>query len=321
MELIELQEQKIIDDFIKSASRENEFLQSFLWGELEKKQGREVRRLGVKEAGKLLALVTLIKKPIVTHFFYWYAPRGPLFLQPNRELENFLFLAIKKLDQRALFIRLEPLAIDRNIKFPIKKTINLQPQQTLLADLKKSPLKLLAEMHQKTRYNIRLAEKKGVQIREGGLEDFSEFWRLINLTGQRDAFRIHSQEHYRNLLTAGQGVIKLFLASYQQKTIAVALTAHWANKVTYLHGASDDHFRNVMAPHLLQWTIIQTAQKAGFSYYDFYGIDQKKWPGVTRFKLGFGGKIREYPGTFDVVFSQFYYKIYQILRVIRRLSF
>ncbi len=319
MELSELKDQKLIDDFVKSAAQETEFLQSFLWGEMEKQQGGEIKRLGVKEGEKLLALVTLIKKPIIARFFYWYAPRGPLFLQPNRELENFLFSAIKKLDQGALFIRLEPLAIDRNIQFPVKKTINLQPHKTLFMDLKKSSAKLLAEMHQKTRYNIRLAEKKGVQVREGGLKDFPEFWRLINLTGQRDAFRIHSREHYRNLLTTGQGVVKLFLASYQQKIIAVALTAHWANKVTYLHGASDDNFRNVMAPYLLQWTIIQKAQKAGFHYYDFYGIDQQKWPGVTRFKLGFGGEVVEYPGTFDVVFRLIYYRIYQIIRTIKRL--
>jgi len=322
MELINLSQQKIIDEFVEKATALSgaEFLQSFLWGEIVSQKGEEIRRVGLEENEQLLAVVTLIKKPLRRGFFYWYVPRGPIFFKTDPTLEDFLFSAIKKLDQRALFVRIEPLEkINQSSKFLICPTINLQPRKTLFLDLQKKPEKLLAEMHPKTRYNIRLAEKKGVKIIEGGLKDLSEFWRLMTLTGQRDNFRLHSAAHYRNLLTAGQGSIRLFFARYQQQNIATALVASWGNKVTYLHGASDNQFRNVMAPYLLQWTIIRQAQAAGHRYYDFFGIDQKKWPGVTRFKLGFGGEVRRYAGTYDVVFRPISYRIYQIIRLVRRL--
>jgi lipid II:glycine glycyltransferase (peptidoglycan interpeptide bridge formation enzyme) len=85
-----------------------------------------------------------------------------------------------------------------------------------------------------------------------------------------------------------------------------------------MHGASASKYRNVMAPYLLQWHAIKLAKNLGYKYYDFYGVDEDKWPGVTRFKKGFGGREVNYPGTFDLIFNRRWYSVYRMVRKARR---
>ena len=174
-------------------------------------------------------------------------------------------------------------------------------------------------MQQKTRYNIRLAAKKGIKVIEAISEtDFLDFWCLMKKTSNRDGFRIHNEAHYINLLVSSEGVIKLFFAEYKGQRVAAGLFAFYGDKVIYLHGASDNEFRNLMAPYLLQFEIIKKAKLEGFNFYDFYGVDEKKWPGVTRFKKGFGGFIYNYAGTYDLVLRPCLYFLYNFLRNLRR---
>ena len=330
MELIELQSKDELNSFVtrQADSRGAEFLQSWFWGELEIKAGASVKRLAVYETGqggRILAVATMIRKKLSAGLFYWYAPRGPL---GEAAAVEFLIKEVKRTANRAVFLRFEPTTDVTLTGLAVKKTLDLQPKQSLLVDLNDSAEEILASMHQKTRYNIRLAEKKGVTIVEGqtsGMaeaasadkkEDFEEFWRLMSLTGERDAFRLHGREHYQNLLMSTN--IKLFFARHEGKNIAAGIFCFFGNKVTYLHGASDNNSRNLMAPYLLQWEMIEKAKAAGYKYYDFYGLDEKKWPGVTRFKLGFGGRTIGYPGTFDAVFSPVLYNLYNFLRRLRR---
>jgi len=313
----------------KEEINSNEFLQSRPWAEILRVKGGEIRRVGVKGGdlkggkGELLMTATLIKKSLGFGRFYWYAPRGPIFkdqskldLKLQNELISFFLAEVKKLDPRAIFIRIEPSAQLNPIldglrvagQWSIKKTIPVQPAKTLLLDLSTSEAELLAELHQKTRYNIHLAEKKGVVIKEADLrqptaeKDFLEFWRLMKLTGARDSFRLHDEKHYRDLSTAGGGFIRLFFAVYEGKNIATGLFVFFGDKVTYLHGASDNEFRQVMAPYLLQWIVIKTAVASGFCFYDCYGIDDQRWPGGTCYKKGFGGQYCYWTATFDAVF-------------------
>lgn len=342
MELFYFTKKEELDAFVKGTAdaRGAEFLQSWPWGELLKAEKAEVLRIGAREEGaknseqgNILAAATIIKNPLPGGYSYWYAPRGIIFKSGLSEEErmkagDFFFSEIRKIDKRAIFFRIEPKDKTASRRFKIEKTLDLQPKQTLILDLALDEDGLLKAMHQKTRYNINLATKKGIEIKEGNIEDFPEFWRLMNLTGARDDFRLHSAEHYRNLL-GGQAVsanekgssrfIRLFFAVYEGKNIAAGLFCFWGDKTTYMHGASDNEFRNVMAPYLLQWSMIKQAKEAGYRYYDFYGIDEKKWPGVTRFKLGFGGRIEDYPGTYDVVFSPILYGFYELVRKLRRI--
>ena len=326
MELIKLDGQKNKREINSLAG--DEFLQSEFWGTLSAKSGETVEYWGVKAEEQILASVLLIKKPLGGSFFYWSAPRGP---RGEEKAIIFLLQELKKKKASAVFLRLEPekLPNDELIKNKLQKSIDLQPKKTLILDLEKSEADLLKEMSQKTRYNVRLAGKKGVVIVPGSSQDFSEFWRLMSITGQRDAFRLHRATHYQNLIEAGEregaissnkinGQIKLFFAQANGKNIATGLFSFFGQRVTYLHGASDNEARNLMAPHFLQWAVIKQAQQEGYKYYDFYGIDEQKWPGVTRFKLGFGGSVKEYPGTYDFVFRPVIYNLYKWLRKLKR---
>lgn len=316
MKLISLKNSQEID-----ALAGGEFLQSWFWGEMTQRGGEIVERWGAEEAGKILAAITIIKKSFLGSYFYWYAPRGP---RGAKLATEFLITELKNIKAGAVFLRIEPEEIFNGVS--ARKSVALQPQKTLWLDLTKSEAELLSDLHQKTRYNIRLAEKKGVEIIEAKFKtetaverahNFTEFWRLMTLTGERDAFRLHDAKHYQNLISAADN-IKLFFARQNEKNIATGLFCFFGDRVTYLHGASDNEARNLMAPYRLQWEIIKRAKEAGYKYYDFYGIDAKKWPGVTRFKIGFGGFSKEYAGTYDVVFRPVIYGFYEFLRKIKR---
>ena len=375
-----------------------EFLLSSFWAELLAREGKEVKYLAVEGdladgepktlVGEFLALILIVKQPLWGDNFYWYAPRGPLLnqtLSSEKRLAvlKFLFTAIARLESRpcfkpgALFLKIEPANQDLDFKaqnfkqktfssvLKIIPSPDVQPRRTLVLDLKKTPEELLSAMHQKTRYNIRLAERKGVQITKGNINDFAEFWRLMKMTSERDTFRLHNQEHYQNLLkpisesggnsgmprtletlgalkTSGaletpgvletpetlktpgalgaeKNFIRLFFAEYEGRKIATALVSSFAHKATYLHGASDNEYRQLMAPQLLQWEIIKTVKSEGAHLYDFYGIDEQKWPGVTRFKQGFGGEERVYSGVYDLILRPVRYNFYKLMKLLRRL--
>lgn len=343
MELIELK--KLVEtgeNPEKAAWFKGEFLQSEKWGDLLKKEGREVFEYGVTNQAELIASISLIKKYLGGGYFYFYAPRGPILkkgvLVNEQELALFLFSELRHLFPRLVFIRIEPekvldssvnsislknIGAKKKKEFKIKKTLDLQPAKTLILDLTKSEEEILQAMQPKTRYNIRLADKKGVKIIEATRALFSdlgfaEFWRLASLTSERDNFRLHGEKHYQNLIASSGEFIKLYLAQYQGKYLAAGLFCFFAGRVTYLHGASDNEYRNVMAPYLLHFEVIKQARAASYKEYDFYGIDEKKWPGVTRFKQGFGGELKIYPGTYDVIFKSAVYWFYNFLRKLRR---
>jgi lipid II:glycine glycyltransferase (peptidoglycan interpeptide bridge formation enzyme) len=314
MKIVELTEAKLIENFlIKNGTTSGaEFLASLDWADLS----GIIKTFGVyNEKEQLISILNVSRQIAKPGFVYYYSPRGPVISERDDEVWQFLINYFK--EQGADFWRVEPVSVSS--KFNFRKTINLQPQQTLLLDLEKSEEELLAEMHQKTRYNIRLAQKKDIKITSGNTEnDFNNFWSLMTATGERDDFKIHNQKHYHNLATSNTNFVKLFLAYQGDKCLAAGLFAFYGNKVTYLHGASDHKSRQLMAPYLLQWEVIKQAKEGGYSYYDFFGIDEKKWPGVTRFKVGFGGRIVNYAGTYDLIFKPVKYYFYNLLRKVRR---
>jgi len=153
---------------------------------------------------------------------------------------------------------------------------------------------------------------------------------LMKKTGIRDRFKLHREDHYKNLFnydSAGQTTAYL-----NHKPVACIVYYAFGNTFTYLYGASDYHYRNLMAPYLLQWHCIQLAKHSGYEYYDFFGVAPRinsgssdyqydarhQYAGVTRFKLGFGGEPRRREGTRDIVISRGKYKFYKFLRAIRR---
>jgi len=299
------------------------FLQSKGWEEFQKSIGNQTFRIDD---------ALLIKKSLPLGKSYFYAPR--IQATSNKEqVTNFLD-KIKELAKRenCIFLRVEPiekLKIE-NCKLEIARSNDVQPSKTIILDLTKSEEQLLKDMHQKTRYNIRLAEKKGVKIKES--QNIDDFWKLMKETTDRDGFRAHNKEYYERMLQIDPSTplrsaqddkkkmnVKLYIAEYENKILVAGIFVFYGDTVTYLHGASTHDNKNVMAPYLLHWEMIKFAKKSGYKYYDFYGISEKKWPGVTRFKKGFGGEEINYPGCYDIIFNKAWYSLYRILRGIRRI--
>ena len=204
-----------------------------------------------------------------------------------------------------------------NAEYLIQKTIHVQPERTSILNIDDSEEDLLKNMHHKTRYNIKLAEKKGVEIREAKEADLEEWWNIMTETKKRDGFRSHSRSYYKKMLEID--IVHLLIAEFEGKIIAGNIVSFFGDTAVYIHGASSSQYRHLMAPYLLQWQAIKIAQEKGMKYYDFYGIDENKWPGVTRFKKGFGGEEINYPGAFDLIFYPLCYNGYKYVRKIRRL--
>ena len=139
------------------------------------------------------------------------------------------------------------------------------------------------------------------------------FLGLLEETARRDGFHLHEKEYYKKLLEAcsPQFSNELFFAEYKGEVLAAALVNFYDSQASYLHGASSRAHKEIMTPFLLHWRIIQEAKKRGCRTYDLWGIDEEKWPGVTRFKKGFGGEIVEYPESVDVVYRPLLYKMYR----------
>lgn len=292
-----------------------EILQSTIWRQIAMSEKHGVLRFVWQEKEKNVALAQIIVTSRLG-FKSWYLPRGPIFLSAENEESLWMQLIIDlkreaKL-QDVMAIRFEP----ENWSLPGEKfgqkIKSIQPEKSLFLDLSHSEDELLSQMHPKTRYNIRLAEKKGVEIIAGNSDDLLEFWHLLQVTTSRDGFRGHSLAHYQKLLEQGKGAIELWLARRDGELLAAGLFSFYNGRAVYLHGASSDENRRYMAPYLLQWRMIQRARSFSCHYYDFYGIDEIKWPGVTRFKRGFGGEERIYPGSFLLVISPWRQLLYTL---------
>lgn len=182
----------------------------------------------------------------------------------------------------------------------------IQPQHLARIDLRgKDRETVLKDMKQKTRYNIRLAERNGVEVRICGQEALKEFCALMNVTGVRDGFAVRPCCYFDGMLRALGDHARLYLAYYEGKPLAGAIAATFGNKTWYLYGASADEYRDKMANYLLQWNMIQWAIDRGCDWYDFRGVSggqaENKTKGLLRFKSGFGAQIYSLVGEYELL--------------------
>ena len=321
---------KQYDKFIGS-QKQAQFLQSTGWQKFQESLGRKTWLVGVEEDGKLVAGSLVVKYSLPLGQSYLYSPRGPV-MNDDEQVWNTMVEGIKKIakEEGVIFYRAEPGMTQTKIAdcrlqiADLKTTKPIQPKDSLLLDLSKTEDQLLSEMHHKTRYNIRLAERKGVEIKFGE-NNFEDFWKILEETYKRQGVKTHLSGYYEKMLKVGEEdgfKVQLVSAYYEKKIVACNLVVYYGDMVTYLHGGSLGEYRNIMAPHLLQWATIQRVKEDGYKWYDFWGIapdDNPKhpWAGVTRFKKGFGGVVMHYPGTFDVVFDRVKYGGYSLVRKMR----
>jgi peptidoglycan pentaglycine glycine transferase (the first glycine) len=310
------------------------FLQSEHWEGFQGALGRKVIRIENEAASALL-----IEHQLSLVGSYFFVPRGPIF-----KIFNFQFsifnqfineLITQAKDRNIGWVRIEPQseedlemikkALEGKYKL-VKSKKDHEPAQTIMMDIEKSQEEILAAMKPKTRYNIRLAEKKGVKTFESRKkEDVEKFCDLLEATSTRDGVVGHPRDYYKKMLdSVDLSVIKLFLAKYENEKIAGALVSFHGGVATYLHGASANEHRNVMAPYLLQWEIIKKAKELGCGKYDLGGVKiienennkHLRWEGITRFKTGFCPHCQPviFPGCWDIVLNNYKYKLYRFLQ-------
>ncbi len=214
----------------------------------------------------------------------------------------------------------------------MQSNVAIQPPDTVLLQLHASEDELLANMKSKWRYNIRLAEKKGVIVEayhsddEGFSQAFEHFYTLFEETSKRDGVNFHAKSYYLDLLNRSSSSepirITLYLAKHETDYLAGIITLFCEREAVYLYGASGNIKRNYMPAYLLQWTAIKDAKKFGSPVYDFYGIpptDDEHHPmhGLYLFKTGFGGDIIHRPGSFDIPLKPFTYHMYTMAEKLR----
>lgn len=233
----------------------------------------------------------------------------------------------------------------------IKAFEEVQPEWRQVIDISKSDDEILAQMKQKGRYNIRVAEKSGVVIENppAGGANIDDFYNIFCETAKRDGFEIRPKEYFENLMQkfASNDIAELFVAKYNGKTIAAVIATFFADTASYLYGASSNDFRNVMAPYLLHWQIIKRAKEKECKFYDLLAIEPfrdpqtaisykeninnyqpaedgrrkaelHKYAGITRFKEQFGGQKVQLVGSWDLIYKPTWYKLFKIAERYRR---
>ena len=277
---------------------------------------------------------------------YLYFPRGPVVAADNQEgVEE----AVKKLidaakETQAKWVRIEPKneddvekyrkyfkilqqAQDKNLTI-IKAPHDMQPREILVMDITGDAEALLAGMKSKTRYNIGIAEKKGVKVfatREKKYQD--EFFKLIAVTAKRKEITPHPKAHYEKFFEVfPEDVCQLFVAEYAGQVLAANIVIFFGGWAHYLHGGTANEHRDVMAPLYLQWQQILAAKERGCTCYDLGGVKVEtrgvdaSWDGITRFKRGFAPATQPllFPGAYDIVIDKNGYQLYNRLRLLRQ---
>ncbi|HYF05921.1 MAG TPA: peptidoglycan bridge formation glycyltransferase FemA/FemB family protein, partial [Patescibacteria group bacterium] len=201
------------------------------------------------------------------------------------------------------------------------RTNRQQTPNSLVLELTKDSDTLFAEMHPKTRYNIKVAQKHGLECWE---DHNPAMVNLLYETGSRQGFKTHEQGYYEKMVkffNKGNITTKLLCVGKNNVPYALGLFLDYDNIRTYLFGGSDYEYRKYMAPYLLHWQAVGDAKAQGFQTYDFWGLTNihGKEVGFTRFKQGFGGKLLNFPNAIDVIYNPAKYKLFQLVRTIRSL--
>ena len=329
--LIKDEERTRWNDFIARFPT-GDLMQSFEWGEIKKGGGWQPHRVAVEDdSGQIIAAASVLARNIPgIGRSILYAPRGPVLDFANAEALKVLLDGVAQVarNRKAILFKVDPPVMVEEGDASLKRAgfISLtdptgfggtQPKCVMQLDLDKNPDDLLASFKPKWRYNIRLAEKKGVEIKtECNKDDLKPFYKLLVETADRDRFLVRGPSYYDVLWDklVPPGYMKLFLAELEGKPIAGALAFIFGDRCWYVYGASSNERRNVMPNHLMQWTMIQWAQQAGCKWYDFRGVSPRRTAdaddhlqGLNRFKDGFSPRFVEYIGEYDLIYSKFFY--------------
>lgn len=317
------------DDFL-TAHPDAHILQTSAWGDLKASFGWQVLRLKVGEVG-----AQILFRSLPLGFSLAYIPKGPVC--PAQESLDTFWLEVDALclERKAIFLKVETDDWQGEADSEAANKLSpgfrlsphsIQPPRTLVVDLTPEEDQILAAMKQKTRYNIRLAARKDIVVSRS--EDISVFSDLMDITGQRDDFGVHSLEYYRQVydLFHPHGAGELFIAQYEDQPLAAIMVFMRGTRAWYFYGASSNQQRNRMPTYLLQWEAMCWAKARGCQTYDLWGVPDVDFEtleadfmnrhdglwGVYRFKRGFGGELMRTAQAQDRVYRPALYTAYRL---------
>ena len=321
------------DRFV-AASPAPHVLQTAPWGALKSQFGWADEWVGLAQGGELVAGAQLLYRRLPGGWGRLaYVPKGPLVDWANAEQLTALLLLLDRAarSQGAIALTVEPDLPDepshrgqlRALGFRPSSFGSVQPRRTLIVDISPDEEAILAAMKPKTRYNVRLAARRGVTVREATEADLPAFHALTATTAERDRFGVHSPAYYEAAyrLFVPQGRARLLLAEVEGEPVAAVMVFALPPRSWYFYGASGNEHRAKMPTYLLQWEAMRWAKSLGCASYDLWGVpdeDAEKleaefaerrdglWS-VYRFKRGFGGRLVRSVGAWDRVYAPLRY--------------
>lgn len=318
---------KIIDRIepVEWNSRATHPMQSYEWGEARKKMNIEVLRLGDYQGEKLhnVFQITIHTIPY-TPYKIGYLPRSDT---PSQALLDFLSAYGKK--NSIIMVKIEPNVAASSFEMPadnsfVKSPTPLFPTWTQRLDLTPTEDELLARMKPKTRYNTRLAAKKGVEIKEMTSEEgFDIFYDLYEKTCERQHYFGHNRHYHEVVFQTLADYSHILIAFYEGKPLAAYELFVFNDVLYYPYGGSSEEHRETMAANLLMWEAIRFGKKHKATMFDMWGslapdyAHNNVWAGFTRFKEGYGTAFFETAGSYDLVVSPTLYKIYTVAQKLR----
>ena len=334
MQILTENDKKAYKEFLENNERCN-FQQSIEWGKVKQAWKNEIV-LSKDNEGKIVGAVSVLirKMPIFGNFMY--ISRGPICNIHDKAVLQDLTEGLKLLAKKykAFTLKWEPdiksddlefRKIATELGFKIKDDAKdfsegIQPRYVFRLNLKdKTEDEIFAEFHQKTRYNIRLATKKGVVIREGKREDLKDFHKIMEITGKRDDFMIRPLSYFEKMYDElAPEHFKLMMAHTSDgEPISGIIDIIYGNKIWYLYGASSNAHRNLMPNYLLQWDMIKYSIEHKKDMYDFRGVvgivdESHPQYGLYRFKKGFNAEFTEFIGELYINYKPITYKMYKI---------
>jgi lipid II:glycine glycyltransferase (peptidoglycan interpeptide bridge formation enzyme) len=323
-------------------------LQTWEWGQVKKHFGWEPQtKTWYHTDGSLAAAALILGRTVAipglpARLRVLYVPKGPLLCDweqvglRRQVLDDLRQLA---LTQGAIFIKIDPdVCLGTGIPGGLQDSVDalgesvcrdllsfgwrfsseqVQFRNTVLVDLQPAPEVILEQMKQKTRYNIRLAERKGVTIRPASLDDLELLYQMYAETAVRDGFVIREREYYLTVwkIFLQAGMVEPLIAEVENQPVAGVVVFRFAGQAYYMHGMSRPIHREKMPNYLLQWEAMLRARQAGCTVYDLWGAPDEFQPGdalwgVYRFKEGLGGKLVRFIGAWDLPVRPFYFKVY-----------
>lgn len=302
-------------------------LQTWTWGQFKARWGWSMQAYAFERDGKPVGAALVLKRPIpYSPFSFLYVPKGPVVDFADQALCRELLAALETIakQERAILIKIDPDVAkalgEEGLPEPVGETFldglikrgwrysseQIQFKNTVMYDIERDEDEILASMKQKTRYNIRQAIKKGVTVREGGVEDLDLIYWMYHTTAERDGFLIRPKDYYLDgwQVLVEEGFATPLIAEFEGKPLGAIILVYFGDKALYMYGASTGEERKRMPNYLLQWEAIKLAKAKGCRIYDFWGApdafdeNDRMW-GVYRFKRGFNGTVAHHIGAWD----------------------